>query len=330
MCACTLLVCTCVAGRGQQATMQETRLTAPQTQEISFTFGLGSAEFYERYGNNAAAIEQFTRLMQRLAETPTAHIDSIVVTAFSTTSEQLGTVELAEQRVEALQSRIKSIIRQSPYAEPVIVTDNVVARNNIFSPDRLFTLLKQVHVTVYLNGVLMSDSRRMRRVPSAADEERRYLFPFGHDAQMDVFGHYTKQQQNPTSHSDPKIPNRQPATIQTEMMAATTAVPPTTAVSSVASQPINTVAEYEVVNRRDPELQGFIDSLARAMETPFPIPQAKVQVSHIVQTETLVVTPPPAPVITAEEPCPEACDPTIAALIRNMLTKKEEKSSSVR
>ena len=356
--ACALLVCTCVAGMSQRATAQGTQLTAPQKQEIPFTFGLGSAEFYERYGNNAASMKKFTELMQQLAAAPAAHIDSIVVTAFSTTSEQLGTVELAERRVDAIKAYIEPIIRQSQYAKPVIVAGNVVARNNVFSPDQVFTLLKKVNVTVYLNGVLMADSRRTTRATSAADEERRYLSPFGHDDQMDVFGHYKKQE---TTRQEPTVvlPERsqqpeQPVTAPREetFYAETETVPqqiqsvpamqptqrvpqgkpemqPTETSVMTAPQPVRPTATSGTMGGLDPELQRFIDSLARAMDvqsTPaIPTAPAKPLAPHAKPTEEIVVTPPPAPVITEEEPCPEGCDPEIAALIRNMLAEEAAK-----
>lgn len=350
MVACALLVCTCVAGIGQQATAQSTQLTAPQKQEIPFTFGLGSAEFYEGYGNNAASMRKFSELMQQIAASPAAHIDSIVVTAFSTTSEQLGTVELAERRVDAVKAYVEPIVRQSEYAQPVIVAGSVVARNNVFSPDQVFTLLKKVNVTIYLNGVLMADTRRTTRSTSAADEERRYLSPFGHDDQMDVFGHYKKTEsarQEPTvivPESSKQTPvvvpttppeeslyaeqqKQQPVVPQAERTPETVAVPagvPTETPSVAAQpQPVRPAPEVQTTGTTgglDPELQRFIDSLTRAMDVQ-PVAPATPQTQPVPEEE-IIITPPPAPVITEAEPCPEGCDPEIAALINKMLAEE--------
>lgn len=287
--------CLCMAASVGRTSAQVPGLSAPQKQVITFTFGLGSSELIERYGQNAASMSKFDKLIRQLAETPTAHIDSIVVSSYSTTAEQLGSVEVAERRIEAVKAYMAPVIRQSQLRQPVVVTGKVVARNNVIMPERLFDMLKQTTVTVYLNGVLVAKAGGgMRQAGSAADEERRYISPFGDD--QDIFGR-GKNKEVPTGVAELPVKVETIPAVKIEEMA----------------KPVETTVATADKGKTivDQELQRYIDSLTRNAELQ-KLPEAP-------KTE---VVPPVAPVVTAEEPCPEDRDPEIDDLIRRLLAEE--------
>lgn len=288
--------CLCLAGGIGRADAQVPGLSAPQKQVITFTFGLGSSELIERYGQNAASMSKFDKLIRQLAETPTAHIDSIVVSSYSTTAEQLGSVEVAERRIEAVKAYMAPVIRQSQLRQPVVVTGKVVARNNVIMPERLFDMLKQTTVTVYLNGVLVAKAGGgMRQAGSSADEERRYISPFGDD--QDIFGRGKSKRGSGGGVAErPVKAEIIPAAKIEEMV-----------------KPVQTTvaAEGDGKNIVDRELQRYIDSLTRNAE-----------LQELPEAPKTGVVPPVAPVVTAEEPCPEDRDPEIDDLIRRLLAEE--------
>lgn len=289
--------CLCLAGTCGRADAQVPGLSAPQKQAISFTFGLGSSELSERYGQNAASMARFDKLIQQLAETPSAHIDSIVVTSYSSTAEQLGSVEIAERRIDAVKAYLEPVIRSSRLRQQVVVKGNVLARNNVIAPDQLFDMLKKTTVTVYLNGVLVAKSGTVRRkIGSTADEEQRYVSPFGGG---DVFGRNGK---------------RKPlAVVEQKKTEAEPVVP------MVRIRPIEQPAVAKT-NEKDPvdsNLQRYIDSLTVDSEVG-KLPE----VTAAEQSEEKEIMPPTAPVITEEVPCPEDRDPEIDDLIRRLLAEE--------
>lgn len=184
-----LFACT-LGGIGGQAKAQVSDLGAPQKQVVAFTFALGSSELSERYGGNAAAMTQFDKLIGQLAGSSAAHIDSIVVASYASSADQLGNVEVAEHRIDAVKAYIEPIIRRSQLRQAVVVTGNVVMKNNIMMPQQMFDLLKRVTVTVYMNGVLTADAGRTTRNRGFGGEEQRYMSPFG-NGDTDVFGRST-------------------------------------------------------------------------------------------------------------------------------------------
>ncbi|WP_462377027.1 DUF3575 domain-containing protein [Rikenella microfusus] len=290
----------CLAGSGGHVAAQVPGLGTPQKQTIAFTFGLGSAELDERYGQNAAAMEKFGELLRQLAETPSAHIDSIVVVSYSTTAEQLGSVEVAGRRIDAVKAYMEPLIRRSGLRQSVVVTGNVVARNNVLTPDRMFDMLKKTTVTLYLNGVLVARNSESLRFPaSAAEEERRYISPFGGE-ETDIFGRNERPAREGRMPAAPKRSGR-----EAEEKPRIAAVP---------SQPVSAGKENPADGTdMDRELQRFVDSLISA-ERPDTMDMKGGEIGTI--------PPPPAPVITEEEPCPEERDPGIDDLIRRMLAEE--------
>ncbi|MDE5944450.1 MAG: DUF3575 domain-containing protein [Rikenella sp.] len=192
-----LFVCT-LGGIGGQAKAQVSDLGAPQKQVVAFTFSLGSSELSERYGGNAAAMTQFDKLIQQLAGSSAAHIDSIVVASYASSADQLGNVEVAERRIDAVKAYIEPIIRKSQLRQAVVVTGNVVMKNNIMMPQQMFDLLKRVNVTIYMNGMLTADAGRTVRNRGIGGEEQRYISPFG-NGDTDVFGRSTAAKQDATA-----------------------------------------------------------------------------------------------------------------------------------
>lgn len=294
-------VCLCLAGSGGRADAQVPGLSAPHKQVISFTFGLGSAELNERYGQNAASMSKFDKLIHQLAETPSAHIDSIVVTSYSSTAEQLGSVEVAERRIDAVKAYLEPVIRGSQLRQPVVVTGNVVARNNVIMPEQLFDMLKRTTVTVYLNGVLVAKSGKdIRSAGNAAEEERRYVSPFGGE---DIFGRGGKRETS--------------VVIEQKKVEAEPPVVPMVRIGP-AEQP--SVAQTTGKNTLDPDLQRYIDSLTVNSKSQ-ELPEAPgVAVGG--EAENKVIAPPAEPVITEEVPCPEDRDPAIDDLIRRLLAEE--------
>ncbi|WP_298062678.1 DUF3575 domain-containing protein [uncultured Rikenella sp.] len=331
-------VCLCLSGTGGRADAQVAGLSTPQKQVMSFTFGLGSSEWNERYGQNRASMDKFDKLIQQLAETPSAHIDSIVVTSYSSTAEQLGSVDLAERRIDAVKAYIEPVVRRSQLRQQVVVKGNVVARNNVIAAEQLFDMLKKTTVTVYMNGVLVAGHTRTRSAGSAAEEERRYISPFG---DRDVFGRGGERvpstvavektttttitavepkpepvQQIPTP---TQIQIQEPTPTQIQIPAPK---PETTASVPVRQdeKPVVAVAKAEEKQALDEELQRYIDSLVKHSEAEklpeiMPAEQPK-------QQEQPEITPPAAPVITAEDPCPEGRDPEIDDLIRRLIAEE--------
>lgn len=292
--------CLCVAGSIGRADAQVPGLSTPQKQVISFTFGLGSSELNERYGQNAAAMSKFDELIHQLAETPSAHIDSIVVTSYSSTAEQLGSVEVAERRIDAVKAYLEPVIRGSQLRQPVVVTGNVVARNNVIMPEQLFDMLKRTTVTVYLNGVLVAKSgTTTRSAGSAAEEERRYVSPFGGE---DIFGRGGKRE---TSAVERKIVEAEPQVV------------PMVRIRPAEQPP---VAKTTGKNTLDSDLQRYIDSLTVNSKSR-ELPEAP-GVAVAGETDNKVITPPAEPVITEEVPCPEDRDPRIDDLIRRLLAEE--------
>lgn len=293
--------CLCVAGSIGRADAQVPGLSTPQKQVISFTFGLGSAELNERYGQNAASMSKFDKLIQQLAETPSAHIDSIVVTSYSSTAEQLGSVEVAERRIDAVKAYLEPVIRGSQLRQPVVVTGNVVARNNVIMPDQLFDMLKRTTVTVYLNGVLVAKSgTTTRSAGSAAEEERRYVSPFGGE---DIFGRGGKRQAS--------------VVVEPKKVEAEPPVVPMVRIRPAEQPP---VAQTTGKNTLDPDLQRYIDSLTVNSKSQ-ELPEAR-GVAVEGETKNKVIVPPAEPVITEEVPCPEDRDPAIDDLIRRLLAEE--------
>lgn len=176
-----------LAGIGGQAKAQIADLAAPQKQSVNFSFGLGSAEFSERYGGNKAAMAQFDQLIRQLAGSSSARVDSIVVVAYASSANQLGNIEVAERRIDAVKAYVEPVIRQSQLRQAVVVTENVVMKNDITMPQQMFDLLKRVTVTVYMNGVLTADAGKNVRSGGWGGEEQRYISPFG-NGDTDVFG----------------------------------------------------------------------------------------------------------------------------------------------
>lgn len=294
--------CLCLAGSVGRADAQVPGLSTPQKQVISFTFGLGSSELNERYGQNAVSMSKFDKLILQLAETPSAHIDSIVVTSYSSTAEQLGSVEVAERRIDAVKAYLEPVIRQSQLRQPVVVTGNVVARNNVIMPEQLFDMLKKTTVTVYLNGVLVAKSGKdTRSAGNAAEEERRYVSPFGGE---DIFGRGGGKRETSVVVEPKKVEAEQP-------------VVPMVRIRPAEQPP---VAITTGKNTLDPDLQRYIDSLtvnAKSQE----LPEARGGTVEG-ETENKVITPPVEPVITEEVPCPEDRDPEIDDLIRRLLAEE--------
>lgn len=292
--------CLCLVGTGGRADAQVPGLSTPQKQVISFTFGLGSSELNERYGQNAASMSKFDKLIHQLVETPSAHIDSIVVTSYSSTAEQLGSVEVAERRIDAVKAYLEPVIRGSQLRQPVVVTGNVVARNNVIMPEQLFDMLKRTTVTVYLNGVLVAKSgTTTRSVGSAAEEERRYVSPFGGE---DIFGRGGK---------------RETSVVERKKVEAEPPVVPMVRIRPAEQPP---VAKTTGKNTLDSDLQRYIDSLTVNSKSR-ELPEAP-GVAVAGETDNKVITPPAEPVITEEEPCPEDRDPAIDDLIRRLLAEE--------
>lgn len=292
--------CLCVAGSIGRADAQVPGLSTPQKQVISFTFGLGSSELNERYGQNAASMSKFDKLIHQLVETPSAHIDSIVVTSYSSTAEQLGSVEVAERRIDAVKAYLEPVIRGSQLRQPVVVTGNVVARNNVIMPEQLFDMLKRTTVTVYLNGVLVAKSgTTTRSAGSAEEEERRYVSPFGGE---DIFGRGGKRE---TSAVERKIVEAEPQVV------------PMVRIRPAEQPP---VAKTTGKNTLDSDLQRYIDSLTVNSKSR-ELPEAP-GVAVAGETDNKVITPPAEPVITEEVPCPEDRDPRIDDLIRRLLAEE--------
>lgn len=287
--------CLCLAGSVGSAGAQVPGLSAPQKQVITFTFGLGSSELNERYGQNAASMSKFDKLIRQLAETPTAHIDSIVVSAYSTTAEQLGSVEVAERRIEAVKAYMAPVIRQSQLRQPVVVTGKVVARNNVIMPELLFDMLKQTTVTVYLNGVLVAKAGGgLRQAGSAADEERRYISPFGDDP--DIFG---------------RRKGKEIAGVVAERPVKIETIPAAEIEEMAKPEEMAVAAEGDGKTAVDKELQRYIDSLTRSAE-----------LQKLPEVPKAEVVPPVALVVTVEDPCPEDRDPEIDDLIRRLLAEE--------
>lgn len=294
----------CVGSSVGNASAQTPGLSAPQKQAVTFTFGLGSSELSERYGQNVAAMEKFTKLIGQVAETPSANIDSVVIVANSSTADQLGTVEIAQRRVQAVRGFVEPVIRGSQLRQTVTVTGHVVSRNNVFAADQIFDMLKKVSVTVYLNGLTGAGMRTVQTGPgSAAEEEQRYISPFGGG---DVFGrHQTKKGQSTTT-----------TTTVTEMQAIVPAAVVQKPVEVAPQQKVQPVVpvtrgQYVEENTVSRELQRFIDSLsvsAKAQELA-PIAEPEVKQPEVKQP-------------TAEEPCPEDRDPEIDEMIRRLLAEQ--------
>lgn len=225
---------------GGMAKAQTPGLTAPQKQVVTFTFGLGSSELNERYGQNSASMAKFGELIRQVAETPAAHIDSVVVTSYSTSADQLGNVETAQQRVQAVKAYLEPVIRTSQLRQAVVLTGKVVARNNVFMPNQMFDMLKKVNVTVYLNGLLVAKAGNgVRGAGSAAEEEQRYVSPFG--AGQNVFGRKSAKE------------------VRTEQVVPATRIEPVQPVQS----PVAAEKENNTVNN---ELQRFIDSMTMSSQ----------------------------------------------------------------
>lgn len=179
-----------LAGVGARANAQGADIGEPQKQGVTFTFALGSSELSERYGGNATAMTQFNQLIRQVAGSSAAHIDSIVVASFASASDQLGSAEVAERRIDAVKAYIEPVIRQSQLRQAVVVTGNVVMKNNIMMPQQMLGALKRVTVTVYMNGVLTADAGRGGRTRGVGADEQRYMSPFG-NGDTDVFGRST-------------------------------------------------------------------------------------------------------------------------------------------
>lgn len=316
------MACVCLAGLGGEVTAQGRGLGAPQKQSVTFTFGLGSSELYERYGRNAAAMEKIDELIRQVAGTPAAHIDSIVVTSYSTTAEQLGRVEIAEQRIDAVKAYLEPVIRRSQLRQPVVVTGNVVARNNVFMPDQVFDMLKKTTVTVYLNGALAADAgRQLRAANSAAEEEQRYISPFGNKEGGNVFGRVEVKKESVMMAETPVetvVPIEPVTPVQPAVVKPAEIARPTGG-GEKRPEPVEPAVPATVVPEKrsddtviDKDLQRFIDSLtwsAKGTEA-----QRYAEFEEVAQ--------PVAPVITQEEPCPEDRDPGIDELIRRMLAEE--------
>lgn len=167
-------------------------LGAPQKQSVDFAFGLGNAELSANYGQNAAAMAKFDKLVRDVANSASARIDSVVITSYSTASDPLGSVDVAEQRVAAVKAYVDPVIRNSQLRQAVVVTGNVVAKNNVMMPDQVFGMLKKVTVTVYMNGSSLAKKGAAGGSGAMGADESRYMSPFGGS---NVFGSTSRQQQ---------------------------------------------------------------------------------------------------------------------------------------
>ncbi len=167
-------------------------LGAPQKQSVDFAFGLGNSELSVNYGQNAAAMAKFDKLVRDVANSASARIDSVVITAYSTATNPLGNVDVAEQRVSAVKAYVDPVIRNSQLRQAVVVTGNVVAKNNVMMPDQVFGMLKKVTVTVYMNGSSLAKKGTTNGGGTMGSDESRYMSPFGGS---NVFGTTSRQQQ---------------------------------------------------------------------------------------------------------------------------------------
>lgn len=247
MAACLL----CVGGfpSGAYAQGAAPGLNTPQKQTITFMFALGNAEFNQKYGQNAASMTKFGDLIRQLTDAPSARIDSIVITSYSSTADQIGNAELAAQRVAAVRNYVDPVIRQSQLRQSVVVTGNVVARNNVFQPDQIFDMLKKTTVTVYLNGLSLAKAGKSdRMVASSAEEVERYVSPFG--TETDVFGRRPVKQQ------------------KAEQLKAEVIAP-----VQQLQQPVVIEAPVVTENNTDAnkELRRYIDSLTVSTNLPQPV-----------------------------------------------------------
>lgn len=286
--ACWAAALVCLSGGVAHA--QAPGLTAPQKQVVTFTFGLGSAELNERYGQNGASMAKFGELIRQVAETPAAHIDSVVITSYSTSADQLGSVETAQRRVDAVKACLEPVIRTSQLRQAVVLTGKVVARNNVFMPDQMFDMLKKVNVTVYLNGLLVAKAGNgLRGAGSAAEEEQRYVSPFGNG--QNVFGRKAEPE------------------VCTEQVVPATRIEPARPVR----QQVAAARENNTVNN---ELQRFIDSMTMSSQAVLPAAPAVASPATAKQPEV-------TPQAGEEEPCPQDRDPEIDALIRRLLAEQE-------
>lgn len=266
-------------------------LSAPQKQVVTFTFGLGSSELNERYGQNGVSMAKFGELIRQVAETPAAHIDSVVITAYSTSADQLGNVETAQRRVDAVKAYLEPVIRTSQLRQAVVLTGKVMARNNIFMPDQMFDMLKKVNVTVYLNGLLVvKGGSGLRGAGSAAEEEQRYVSPFG--TAQNVFG------------------RKSVAEVRTEQVVPAIRIEP--------AQPVRqSVVSEKENNTVNSELQRFIDSMTMSSQgNGLPAAPAVASPATAKQPEV-------KPQAVEEEACPSDRDPEIDALIRRLLSEQE-------
>lgn len=174
-------------------------LGAPQKQSVDFAFGLGNSELSANYGQNAAAMAKFDKLVRDVANSASARIDSVVITSYSTAANPLGNVDVAEQRVAAVKAYVDPVIRNSQLRQAVVVTGNVVAKNNVMAPDQVFGMLKKVTVTVYMNGSSLAKKGTTNGGGMMGSDESRYMSPFGRN---DVFGTTSRQQQPAAPQAD--------------------------------------------------------------------------------------------------------------------------------
>lgn len=322
---------------GGMAHAQVSGLAAPQKQTVTFTFGLGSVELNERYGQNGTSMTKFAELVRQVGETPTAHIDSVVIIAYSSSADQLGGEELAQRRVDAVKAYLEPVIRTSQLRQAVVLTGKVIARNNVFMPDQMFDMLKKVNVTIYMNGLLVAKAGSGQRgAGSAAEEEQRYVSPFGNES--DVFGRKAKkaapqtEQIMPASRIEPIQPiqsvqpvqSGQPAQQMKPIQAVQPVQQPAQQVQPIQPvQPVQPaiVTTEEGDNMLDSDLQRFIDSMT--MSSQF---KELPDISAVVAGEVTTMKEPEvsAQAITTEkDPCPQDRDPEIEALIRRLLEEQE-------
>ncbi len=79
---------------------REVTVSLTRPQKLKFYFVMGSSDLVFQYGPNLMQRQQFDSLAKRVAVTTASRIDSIVVTAFtSSTDSRIGSRELAEARI---------------------------------------------------------------------------------------------------------------------------------------------------------------------------------------------------------------------------------------
>lgn len=262
-------------------------LNTPQKQTITFTFGLGSAELTQKYGQNAASSAKFDKLIGQVADTPSARIDSIVITSYSSTADQIGDAELAGRRIQAVRNYVGPVIRQSQLKQTVVITGNVVAKNNLFQPEQVFDLLKKTTVTVYMNGISAAKISGGQRTGFSGDEEaQRYASPFG--GSSDVFARKPAKSTNRVS-EQPSAPKEEEVQV-------------------VPIQPVVGVVAEKNTTQKD-DLRKYIDSLTATSSAALPKAPETTPVVKV-------------PEVTEEEPCPQGRDPEIDDLIAKLLASE--------